>query len=73
MNDLKKMSEKELISLKADIDEELAKRERLAYDTALKKFRDAFYELYSNFPNKECFIDDCETWEELYEDRCWNF
>lgn len=73
MIDFTKMSANDLVNLKANINEELARRERVEYDKALKKFSDALYELCSKFPNKECFTDDCETWEELYEDHSWNF
>lgn len=73
MNDLEKMSVKDLRNLKANIDKELVKREELEYDKALKNFVDAFYELYTKFPFKYCFTDSSETWEELYEDHNWNF
>lgn len=73
MNDLEKMSAKDLRDLKANIDKELEKRKRLEYDKALKDFVDALYELYSNFPNEYCFTDSGETWEEMYEDNNWNF
>ena len=73
MNDLEKMSAKDLINLKTNINKELEKRERLEYDKLLENFCNAFYELYSKFPNKNCFTDEGTTWEELYEDRNWNF
>ena len=73
MTDFEKMSSKELISLKTDIDIELKRRERLEYDKALKKFFDALEELYSNFPFESCFTDDSTTWEDLRENYDWNF
>lgn len=73
MNDLEKMSVNELVTLKANLDKELEKRHIQAYDKLLKNFADAFYELYSNFPDKYCFTDSGETWEVLYEDYNWNF
>ena len=73
MINLEEMSAKELTNLKVNIEMEISKRQELEYNKALKNFSDALYELYSKFPNKECFTDDCETWEELYEDHSWNF
>lgn len=72
MTDFEKMTAKELISLKTDINKELEKYERQEYDKLLENFANAFYELYSKFPNKYCFTDG-ETWEELYENNNWNF
>ena len=72
MNDLEKMSAKELVDLKANIDKELVKRKRVEYDKALKDFADALYELYDKFPYEYCHTDG-ETWEELYEGHNWNF
>lgn len=63
----------ELRDLKANLDKEIEKQKRLEYDKLLKKFRDAFYELYSDYPNEYCFTDGSETWEELYENNNWNF
>lgn len=73
MDNLKNMSAKELRNLKTDIDKELERRERLEYDKALKDFADAFYELYSSYPDKCCFTDWGTTWEDLYENNNWNF
>lgn len=73
MTNLEEMSVNELVTLKANLDKELEKRERLAYDKLLKNFVNAFYELYSNFPNKYCFTDEAITWKHLYEDNNWYF
>lgn len=73
MNDLETMSVNELVTLKADLDRELERRNRVAYDKSLKNFADALYELYSNFPCENCFVDSDETWEELYENYNWDF
>ena len=73
MINLEEMSATELTNLKVNIEFEIHRRQKLEYDELLKKFSDALYELYSKFPNQECFVDDCETWEELYEDHSWNF
>ena len=73
MENLEKMSAKELRSLKTNIDKELEKRERLEYEKLLENFANAFYELYSKFPGKYCFTDEAQTWEDLYEDNSWNF
>jgi hypothetical protein len=72
MTDFEKMSVNELVTLKANVDRELEKRERQAYDKALKKFFDALDELYSNFPDEYCFTDRCVTWEELRENNNWD-
>ena len=72
MTDFEKMTLKELISLKTDINKELEKREKQEYDKALRKFTDAFYELYVNFPHRYCFTNG-ETWKDLYENNDWNF
>lgn len=73
MNDLETMSINELVTLKADLDRELERRNRVAYDKSLKNFADAFYVLYSNFPDEYCFTDRTITWEELYENHNWDF
>lgn len=73
MKNLEEMNIKELKNLKADINKELERRERLEYDKALKKFFDALDELYSNFPYEYCFVDESTTWEDLRENYDWNF
>ncbi len=73
MNDLEKMSVNELVTLKANLDKELEKRHRQAYDKLLRNFADALYELSANFPCENCFVDGSETWDELYENHDWNF
>ena len=73
MTDFEKMSINELVALKANLDKELEKRERQAYEKLLENFVNAFYELYSNFPDKYCFTDEAETWSDLYENNNWNF
>lgn len=73
MINLEEMSAKELTNLKINIEMEINKRQKLEYNEALKNFYDAFYELYSKFPNMLCFTDENTTWEELYEDNCWDF
>ena len=73
MASLEGMSVDELRSLRIKIDKELEKRKRVEYDKALKKFFDALEELYSNFPNGNCFTDDSTTWEDLRENYDWNF
>lgn len=67
------MNMDELRALKADVDKEIERRKRLEYAKSLKKFLDAFYELYSDYPNECCFTDSSETWEDLYENNNWNF
>jgi hypothetical protein len=73
MNDLEKMSAKELKSLKTNIDKELERRKRLDYDKLLKNFADALYELYEKFPYEYCFADESVDWEDLRENYDWNF
>lgn len=73
MNSLEEMNVNELIRLKVDIEKELKRREELAYNKLLKNFADALNELYMNFPEKQCFVDKYETWEELYHNHNWDF
>lgn len=73
MNNLEEMSVNELVRLKIDLEKELEKRERLAYEKLLKNFADALNELSMNFPEEHCFIDSFETWEDLYHDHNWDF
>lgn len=70
---LETMSMNELVTLRANITIELERRESEEYDKAVEEFRKALYKLYSDFPNKDCMIDECETWETLYENHDWVF
>ncbi len=72
MNDLEKMSAKELVDLKANIDKELVKRKRAEYDKLLNNFVSVLDELYENFPCEYCFTDGV-TWEDLHDRYDWNF
>ena len=73
MNDLEKMSAKELNDLKANIDKELVRRKRTEYDKLLKNFADALDELYNKFPYEYCFVDESVDWEDLRERYDWVF
>lgn len=70
---LKSMRANELYNLREEITKELEKRENEEYMAYLEDFKNALYNLYSNYPDKTYLVDDYKTWEELYEDNNWNF